>query len=124
MREVNTLRVLFLLGFAAGTFAGQPVSSDKVTIQQAVQEALDRNLGLLAEKYNLSVADARIITARLRPNPVLTLDADYLDILGTGFNIRNAAGPGELSARTDFVLERGGKRERRIDVAENARAVA
>jgi len=97
---------------------------DRVTIDQAVKEALEKNLGLLAERYNISIADARIVTARLRPNPVLTLDTDYLDILGTGFSTKNQAGPGEVSARTDFVLERGGKRERRIEVADNARAVA
>jgi len=97
---------------------------DRVTIDQVVKEALEKNLGLLAERYNISIADARIVTARLRPNPVLTLDTDYLDILGTGFSTKNQAGPGEVSARTDFVLERGGKRERRVEVADNARAVA
>jgi cobalt-zinc-cadmium efflux system outer membrane protein len=97
---------------------------DKATIEQAVQEALDRNLNLLAERYNLSIADARIVTAKLRPNPVFSAGLDYVDILGTGFNSSNAAGPSEYNVRTDFVLERGGKRERRIEVAEDARDVA
>ena len=44
---------------------------DTLTIDQAVAEALGSNLSLLAEKYNLTVADARIITARLRPTPFL-----------------------------------------------------
>ena len=56
-------------------------------INEAVQEAVERNLGLLAERYNLAVADARIITARLRPNPVLSAGADYLDWLGAGFSL-------------------------------------
>ena len=30
---------------------------DKVTIAQAVQEAIDHNLNLLAERYNISVAE-------------------------------------------------------------------
>src|SRR5262249_46243564 len=90
----------------------------------AVQEALDNNLTLLAERYNLTIADARIVTARLRPNPVLSLSGDHLDLLGTGFNGRNGAGPPEASARVDFVFERGGKREYRIAVAEQSQTVA
>jgi outer membrane protein, heavy metal efflux system len=110
--------VCFLLGAAA---AAQP-APDKVTIQQAVQEALDHNLNLLAERYNLSVAEARIVTARLRPNPVFSTAVDYIDFLGQ-FSPSSAAGPTEYNFRTDFILERGGKRERRIEVAQDAREV-
>ena len=100
-----------------------PVES--LTIGQAVAEALSKNLSLLAERYNLTVADARIITAKLRPNPVLTLDADHQDLLGTGFNTdTNNGGPVEYSIRTDYLLERGGKRQARIEVAEGNRVVA
>jgi outer membrane protein, heavy metal efflux system len=95
-----------------------------LTIQQAVAEAVAHNLNILAEKYSIPIAEARLITARLRPNPILTLDADHQDVLGTGYNKQNAAGPPEYSVRTDFVFERGGKRERRIEVAENAISTA
>ena len=54
----------------------------------------------------------------------MTVGGDHLDLLGTGFNEANGAGPPEFSMRTDFILERGGKRERRIEVAEAAREVA
>jgi cobalt-zinc-cadmium efflux system outer membrane protein len=97
---------------------------DQLTIEQAVAEALEKNLGLLAERYNVSVAEARLITARLRPNPVVSIGGDHLDLLGTGFNQVNAAGPQEFNVRTDFIVERGEKRRRRIEVAENARTVA
>jgi len=101
------------------------LQSELLTIDQAVAEALEKNLGLLAERYNLTIADARIATARLRPNPVLSLGADTLDLLGTGFDPQtNAGGPSNYSIRTDFLLERGGKRQARIAVAEGNRAVA
>lgn len=58
-----------------------------------MQEAIEKNLSLLAERDNLSVADARIVTAGLRPNPVLSIGGDHLDLLGTGFNASNADGP-------------------------------
>ena len=96
---------------------------DKVTISQAVQEAIDHNLNLLAERYNISIADARIVTAKLRPNPVVTAGLDYIDFLGQ-FTPDKNVGPTEYNLRTDFILERGGKRARRIEVATDAREVA
>jgi cobalt-zinc-cadmium efflux system outer membrane protein len=117
------VRTVIKLLLAAG-LSGAQTLPDKVTIGQAVQKAVDRNLSLLAERYNLSIAEARIITAKLRPNPVFSAGVDYLDILGTGFNTYNAAGPSEYNLRTDFLLERGGKRERRIELAQDAREVA
>jgi cobalt-zinc-cadmium efflux system outer membrane protein len=95
-----------------------------VTVDQAVEEALAKNLSLAAERYNIGIAEARQITARLRPNPVLTLDGDHLDLLGTGFNTINNGGPNEYSVRTDFVLERGGKRAARMAVASADTSVA
>jgi cobalt-zinc-cadmium efflux system outer membrane protein len=80
----------------------------------------------MAERYNLSIADARRITARLRPNPIFSAGADYQDILGSGFasNPNWNAGPPEVNFRIDFLLERGGKRQHRMEVADNAKAVA
>ena len=116
------MRSVIVLAFA-GVLAAQSPPPDKVTVTQAVQEAIDRNLGLLAERYNLSVAEAKIVTARLRPNPVFSAGLDYIDFL-RAFNHENQGGPTEWNARTDFVLERGGKREARISVAETSRDVA
>jgi outer membrane protein, heavy metal efflux system len=98
-------------------------SSQSLTLDEAINEAIASNLNLIAERYNLSVAEAKIITARLRPNPVLTVEGDHLPLLGTEFNSINMAGPPEYAVRTDFILERGGKRDDRIAVAENNKEV-
>jgi cobalt-zinc-cadmium efflux system outer membrane protein len=95
-----------------------------LTLDQAVAEALDHNLGLLAERYGVSIAAAGVITARLRPNPVFSMEADHLDWLGTNYDKVNNAGPSEYSVRTDVPIERGGKRERRIAVAQEGQAMA
>ncbi len=94
-----------------------------LTIEQAVAESIEHNLGLLADRFGVTVSDARLVTARLRPNPVLSVEGDHLDWLGTGYDRINNAGPQEYSIRTDFLLERGAKRARRIEVAEQARTV-
>jgi outer membrane protein, heavy metal efflux system len=99
-------------------------AAEPVTIGQAVAEALAKNLGLMAERANIAVAEARTITARLRPNPVLTLEADHLDLLGTGFSAANAGGPSEYNFHTDFIFERGRKRQLRTEAAEAGVTVA
>src|SRR5262249_34375618 len=43
-----------------------------ITIDDAVREALDRNLTLLAERYSVGIAQAHVLAASLRPNPVFT----------------------------------------------------
>ena len=117
MRSLLPLMVL-AAGAVAPSFA-----QDKLTLDQAVSEALQRNAALLAERSNIAVAEARIITARLRPNPTLTFSPNHLDLLGTGFNDNNKGGPGEATLHADYTLERGGKREARVAVAQAARSV-
>jgi cobalt-zinc-cadmium efflux system outer membrane protein len=104
--------------------AAQSQQPKSVTVSQAVQEAVEKNLNLLAERYNISIAEAKIVTARIRPNPVLTLYSDLLPLLGSSASPQNGAGPPEYGIRADWLIERGGKRKRRIEVAENARRVA
>jgi outer membrane protein, heavy metal efflux system len=95
-----------------------------ITIEQAVQEAIQNNPGLLAERLGVPVADAAVISARLRPNPVISASTDHLDWLGTGFSDVNGAGPTETALRVDIPFERGRKREYRMDTAGYARKIA
>jgi cobalt-zinc-cadmium efflux system outer membrane protein len=95
-----------------------------VTLADAIEEAMQHNLALLAEKSNLSIAEASMITARTRPNPVISLGADQLDLLGTGFDSSNNGGPPEMAVRVDLPIERGGKRERRIELASFEKSLA
>jgi cobalt-zinc-cadmium efflux system outer membrane protein len=108
---------------SSGLSARQP-AAEKLTLDQAISEALANNMALAAERANIAIAEARVLTARLRPNPVLSLGAGHQDLLGTGFDEINGAGPPEYAARTDFLLERGGKRHARMAVAESGRSVA
>lgn len=111
--------------FAACILTGKLLSAQTpLTMEQAIKEAMEKNLTLAAEKLNIRVAEARQITAALRPNPVLSLSADHLDILGSGYTRANGAGPTEVALRTDFVLERGKKRENRIAVASSEKTLA
>jgi cobalt-zinc-cadmium efflux system outer membrane protein len=106
---------------ARAASAGQPVPpSAPITINQAVAEALDHNLSLLAERYNVTVAAAAVVTAGLRPNPVITVSAmrPDRDLVESGVAVDEGV------VRTDYVVERGAKRERRVDQAKLAQSVA
>jgi cobalt-zinc-cadmium efflux system outer membrane protein len=104
--------------------AAAPASAETLTIAQAVDAAVQHNLSLIAQRANLSIADTQMLTARLRPNPVASVSADHLDLLGTGFDENNNGGPPEVAFRVDLPLERAGKREKRMDLASASRAVA
>jgi cobalt-zinc-cadmium efflux system outer membrane protein len=120
--------VLVLLGLSCSTRveAQEPPTRTSVPppgtvrLDDAVRETLDHNLALAAERYGITVADARILTARLRPNPVFTYNIMVPDSAIYDKNIN----PFENVFRTDVIVEGGGKRERRIEVAEAARSVA
>jgi len=106
------------------TLHAQSAPAGAITTEQAVQESIEKNLSLLAERYNLNIAEARIITAKLRPNPVFSFGADYQDWLGAGFTPIKGIGPAEVNFRTDFILEAPGKRQSRIEVAKGNHEVA
>ena len=114
-RLAAALCVAAMAGGRASAQAPAPL-----TIDQAVSEAVDHNLAVIAERYNLAVADARVLTASLRPNPVLTASVMLPDATIFNSNIN----PREGIVRGDVLLERGDKRERRIKVAREARGVS
>src|SRR5258708_3419664 len=102
--------VCLLVFLAAG------LSAESLTLDQALKEAIDKNLNLMAERFNVSIADARILQAGLRPNPVLAYGQDYQNVFGTGITPQNSGGPTEWNVRADFPIERGKKREARVEL--------
>jgi cobalt-zinc-cadmium efflux system outer membrane protein len=105
---------------SAATASAQTTAPAPITVQDAVAAAIDHNLSLIAERYNVTVAQAAIVTAGLRPNPVITVNA----MLPAGDLVESGIATREGVFRTDYVLERGGKRERRVEQATLAKSVA
>src|SRR5262249_26522611 len=95
---------------APGLFAQQPSTQTEnpqsVNIDRAVAEAIDHNLDLQAERLGITVAEAREITARLRPNPVLTVSGQTLNVFRNTYSSDSPLGPNAVTAHTDFVMER------------------
>jgi outer membrane protein, heavy metal efflux system len=116
MRLFAAVLLLFICNLSA---AGAGV----VTLRDALSQAISNNASLLAAKADIAIADAEILRARLRLNPAMNLSGDHLDLLGTGFNDVNGGGPGEVAVGFEYTFQRGGKRARRIEVAQQTRSV-
>lgn len=97
---------------------------NSVSLDAAIDEALKNNLQLIAQRLQVSVAETQEITARLRPNPVLTVSGQTLDLLGAKYVPTTPFGPNQFNVRTDFPIERGKKREARIGVAKEEKSLA
>ena len=98
----------------------------RLTVEGAVAEAVQNNLALLAERANLSIADAALDHGSAASQPgAFGQRARALTCLGTGFDERE---PGRVlrshSVRVDVPFERGDKRDLRIDVAAQKKQVA
>lgn len=96
-----------------------------VTIQQAVEEALERNIELLARRYEIPIAEARLLQARLRPNPRLNVETNFLDVLGANYIPEEGpTGPAETNTVFYWEIETAGKRRLRMQTAREALAGA
>ena len=92
-------------------------SARAITLADAVEMFLRQNLQLVAARYDIDTADAEKLTARLRPNPQLSVGLSGLPL--------SLSGPIVTEQTYDYgisqTFELGGKRKKRIEVA-NANA--
>ena len=101
----------------AGAQAPAAAANAELTLAQAVQLALARNPDLRASLYELTAARGRIVQAGLHLNP--EIDVELENFAGTG-SVRGTAAL-ETTLRVSQVIELGGKRDRRVAVAERNR---
>jgi len=91
----------------------QTSSPKRITISDAVSIFLQQNLQLVAARYDVDIAEAEKLSARLRPNPEVSVGLSDIPLtFGTGI-----FKPQTYSYGVSQTLEMGGKRQKRIDVA-------
>jgi len=86
------------------------VSNDGLTVEQLVELAKKHRLDLMALKQNLEIAKAKILQARLFPNP--TLDIEYASPRFLGGEPEK-----DFSVGISQNFETAGKRRKRIQIA-------
>lgn len=117
-------RPLLACGWVLCLFASVASAADfmeprgELTLSNAIAAALLRNPALQSADFEVRAADARITQAGLRPNPEL------------GVTLENFGGRGSLRGTDSLestltlsqIIELGGKRDRRVDVANFGRS--
>jgi cobalt-zinc-cadmium efflux system outer membrane protein len=96
----------------------------RITLDQAIALALEHNHALKATRTLIDQNRAQEITANLRPNPVMIVDALFIPIFSpdqlTADNINMAS---EFDAGLSYLFERGKKRQHRLQAARDLSAV-
>jgi cobalt-zinc-cadmium efflux system outer membrane protein len=139
VRNAWHLRKILLGGFVLAcssfencTFAQATAGPVRITLDEAVQMALQHNHNIIAARTAIDQSLAMEVTAHLRPNPSLFVDWDYLPLgspahqnpglypgISTGDYLRNNS---EGDIGLSYLIERGKKRERRYQNAKDVTA--
>jgi outer membrane protein, heavy metal efflux system len=97
----------------------------RITMDQAIQMALQHNHNLKAARTTIQQDQALETTANLRPNPVLTLDAQFLPIFQPSeFSAEYIDQTAQFDAGISYLFERGKKRQHRLQAAQDVTAQA
>src|SRR5690242_3921612 len=91
-----------------------PTGKRLVTLDESVEIFMRQNLQLVAARYDIETAEAEKLTARLRPNPQLTVGLADLPVNLSGPIIKEQT----YSYGISRTLELGGKRNKRMAFAD------
>lgn len=109
---------------SASTLAQKP-GGRMISLDDAIQMALQHNHTLLAARTTIQQNEAEEITANLRPDPVLMTDAIFLPVFQpsnlTADYIDNTA---QFDMGLSYLFERGKKRQHRLQAARDVTAVS
>jgi outer membrane protein, heavy metal efflux system len=106
---------------ALPTGEDDPGPPDGLTLDAAIDRLLAANLDLRALKDEIPQAEADVLTAGLRTNPLLYFDTQFIPY-GT-FNNARPGGPTQYDVNITYPLDVSHKRQARVRVAGAARRV-
>ena len=113
------LFLLFLL--LAGKMCAQQVAGT-LTLKEAEQRFLERNLSLIAERYNIDMAQAQVLQAKLFENPVISLEQNvYNRLNGKYFDFGKE---GEAVVEIEQVIHLVGQRNKQVRLEKINKEIA
>jgi len=108
---------------AASQLAQKP-GAQLITLEQAIQLALQQNHNLLAARTTIQQNEAEEVTANLRPDPVLMGDSQFLPIFQPStFSADYLDNTAQFDVGLSYLFERGKKRQNRLQTAKDQTAV-
>lgn len=113
--------IVYLFYLPSAIVSGQQV--DTLSIDQTLnfrsylQQVTEGNLAYAAERFNMAIVEANILSAKISPDPELNLAfSDHSDKkMGMGYG---------FSSELTWVFELGGKRRLRVEMAEQESEVS
>jgi cobalt-zinc-cadmium efflux system outer membrane protein len=103
--------------------SGQVHGAVRLSLDQAIQLALQNNHALKAARTTIQQSEAQEITANLRPNPVLTADAQFIPIFQPNeFTADYINTTAQFDLGISYLFERGKKRQHRLQAAQDVTA--
>jgi len=107
----------------AQTSAASPSGPVRVTLDQSIQMALEHNHALKAARTTIQQSESQEITANLRPNPSLTVDAQFLPVFQPNkFSEDYINTTAQFDLGLSYLFERGKKRQHRLQAARDVTA--
>ena len=101
-----------------------PTSQAQITLDDAIRLALLHNHALQALRSTIQQSVAEEVTANLRPNPALGLDAQFLPIFQPDqFSSDYIDQEAQFDAGVSYLFERGKKRQHRLQAARDQTTV-
>jgi outer membrane protein, heavy metal efflux system len=106
----------------AGPAFAQSAGPTSITLDEAIQMALQHNHNLLAARTTIQQSQAEEMTANMRPNPSLFMDWEYLPLNHSAQNAQYLHDSTEGDVGLSYLLERGKKRQHRLAAAKDITA--
>ena len=116
MKSSNVKLLCFAgaLMLSAYTYAQDSI---RITLHEAEQQFVQKNLQLVAEKYNIDIAEAQVLQAKAYPNPNISVAGNIYDPThNKAFNVSNK--DGEYQVQIQQLVRLAGKRNKEIKLAQ------
>ena len=118
---MNRAFFILLFLFLSGRMCAQQVAGT-LTLKEAEQRFLERNLSLIAERYNIDMAQAQVLQAKLFDNPVISLEQNvYNRLNGKYFDFGKE---GEAVVEIEQVIHLAGQRNKQVRLEKINKEIA
>jgi len=118
--------LLFSIGAARAQQPSSPRGPDvRITLEQAIQFALQHNHALEAARSTILQNQAQEITANLRPNPTISWDTQFLPLFNLSqFTLSYLNNSAQFDLGVGYTIERGKKRQNRLHAAQDQTTIS
>lgn len=119
---MKRLIIILLFSSVYGFLHAQETTALQLSLKDAEKIFLERNLSLIAERYNIDMAQAQVTQARLFENPVISLEQNvYNRLNGRYFDMGKE---GEATAEIEQVINLAGQRNKRVRLEKVNKEIA